>query len=83
MYEKRFNKKVLSKAIQMRPGDLYSDATRNQTIAELTRLGIFQYPSIRYSYADSLQSTLNTSIILEPRERFGLGFGLDLSLIHI
>ena len=81
--KKRFNKKVLSKAIQIRPGDLYSDATRNQTIAELNRLGIFQYPTIRYSYADSLQSALNTSIILEPRERFGLGFGLDLTQSNI
>ena len=81
--KKRFNKKVLSKAIQIRPGDLYSDATRNQTIAELNRLGIFEYPSIRYSYADSLQSALNTSIILEPRERFGLGFGLDLTQSNI
>ena len=81
--KKRFNKKVLSKAIQIRTGDLYSDATRNQTIAELNRLGIFEYPSIRYSYADSLQSTLNTSIILEPRERFGLGFGLDLTQSNI
>ena len=81
--KKRYNKKVLSKAIQIRPGDLYSDATRNQTIAELNRLGIFEYPSIRYSYADSLQSALNTSIILEPRERFGLGFGLDLTQSNI
>ena len=81
--KKRFNKKVLSKVIQIRPGDLYSDATRNQTIAELNRLGIFQYPTIRYSYADSLQSALNTSIILEPRERFGLGFGLDLTQSNI
>ena len=81
--KKRFNKKVLSKAIQIRTGDLYSDATRNQTIAELNRLGIFEYPSIRYSYADSLQSALNTSIILEPRERFGLGFGLDLTQSNI
>ena len=81
--KKRFNKKVLSKAIQIRPGGLYSDATRNQTIAELNRLGIFEYPSIRYSYADSLQSALITSIILEPRERFGLGFGLDLTQSNI
>ena len=83
LQKKRFNTKVLSKAIQMRPGDLYSDSARSKTIADLNRLGIFEYPTIRYRYADSLQTSLNTSIRLQARERFELGFGLDLTQSNI
>ena len=74
---------MLSKAIQMRSGDLYSDRARTQTIAKLNHLGIFEYPTITYSYSDSLETSLNTIITLRPRERFELEFGLDLTQSNI
>ena len=81
--KKRYNYNMLSKAIQMRSGDLYSDYARNQTIAKLNHLGIFEYPTISYSYSDSLETSLNSIITLRPRERFELEFGLDLTQSNI
>ena len=83
LQKKRYNHNMLSKTIQMRPGDLYSDRARTQTIAKLNHLGIFEYPTISYSYSDSLETTLNTIITLRPRERFELEFGLDLTQSNI
>ena len=81
--KKRYNQNMLSKAIQMRSGDLYSDRARTQTIVKLNHLGIFEYPTISYSYSDSLETALNTIITLRPRERFELEFGLDLTQSNI
>ncbi len=81
--KRRYSHKVLSKAIQMRPGDLYSDSERSKTIDKLNRLGIFEYPTVSYAYSDSKQTALNTIITLRPRERFELEFGLDLTQSNI
>ena len=81
--KRRYSHKVLSKAIQMRPGDLYSDSERSKTIDVLNRLGIFEYPTVSYAFSDSLQTALNTIITLRPRERFELEFGLDLTQSNI
>ena len=83
LQKKRYNHNMLSKTIQMRPGDLYSDRARTQTIAKLNHLGIFEYPTISYTYSDSLETSLNTIITLRPRERFELEFGLDLTQSNI
>ena len=83
MKKKRYSQNMLSKAIQMRSGDLYSDRARTETIAKLNHLGIFEYPTISYSYSDSLETSLNTIITLQPRERFELEFGLDLTQSNI
>ena len=81
--KKRYSQNMLSKAIQIRSGGLYSDRARTQTIAKLNHLGIFEYPTINYSYSDSLKTALNTIITLRPRERFELEFGLDLTQSNI
>ena len=83
LQKKRYNHNMLSKAIQMRSGDLYSDRARTETIAKLNHLGIFEYPTISYSYSDSLETALNTIVTLRPRERFELEFGLDLTQSNI
>ena len=81
--KKRYSQNMLSKAIQIRSGGLYSDRARTQTIAKINHLGIFEYPTISYSYSDSLETALNTIITLRPRERFELEFGLDLTQSNI
>ena len=81
--KRRYSHKVLSKAIQMRPGDLYSDSERSKTIDILNRLGIFEYPTVSYAFSDSLQTALNTIVTLRPKERFELEFGLDLTQSNI
>jgi outer membrane protein assembly factor BamA len=81
--KRRYSQNMLSKAIQMRSGDLYSDLARTETIAKLNHLGIFEYPTISYSYSDSLETTLNTIVTLRPKERFELEFGLDLTQSNI
>lgn len=81
--KKRFNTKVLSGMIQVRPDELYSDISRTKTLRQLNRLGIFEYPTINYAYKDSLNDALDVSIYLRPRERFELEFGLDFTQSNI
>lgn len=79
----RYRPKVLADAIGLRPGMPYSDLSRDQTLRQLNRLQIFEYPTINYSYSDSLQNSLNASILLRPKDRFGLEFGVDLTQSNI
>jgi len=79
----RYRPKILAEAIGLRPGDVYSDGARDKSLRQLNRLQVFEYPTINYSYSDSLQKNLNASIILRPKERFGLEFGADLTQSNI
>ena len=79
----RYRPKILAEAIGLRPGDVYSDEARDKSLRQLNRLQVFEYPTINYSYSDSLQNNLNASIILHPKERFGLEFGADLTQSNI
>ncbi|MBL6646571.1 MAG: BamA/TamA family outer membrane protein [Flavobacteriaceae bacterium] len=79
----RYSPKILAEAIGLRPGDVYSDEARDKSLRQLNRLQVFEYPTINYSYSDSLQKNLNASIILHPKERFGLEFGADLTQSNI
>lgn len=79
----RYRPKILAEAIGLRPGDVYSDEARDKSLRQLNRLQVFEYPTINYSYSDSLQKNLNASIILHPKERFGLEFGADLTQSNI
>jgi len=79
----RYRPKILAEAIGLRPGDVYSDEARDKSLRQLNRLQVFEYPTINYSYSDSLQKNLNASIILRPKERFGLEFGVDLTQSNI
>ena len=56
---------------------------RNLTYRYFANLKNFKYPNINYTLLSEKDNELNTTIILNPKERFSLGFDLDLSHSNI
>lgn len=79
----RYSKRLLRDAIPFKSTDLYSDNARSLTLKQLTRLQSFDYPTIRYDYADEEETLLDASIYLTPKKRYSLNFGLDLTQSNI
>ena len=78
-----YSKRLLRDAIPFKSTDLYSDNARSLTLRQLTRLQSFDYPTIRYDYADEEETLLDASIYLTPKKRYSLNFGLDLTQSNI
>jgi len=79
----KYRPKAIYSGISIRLGDLYSDQDRNLTYRYFTNLKNFKYPSINYTPIPGEKDALKASILLTPRERFSLGFDLDLSHSNI
>ena len=79
----KFNPKIITSGISIKKGELYSDEDRNLTYRYFTNLKNFKYPSINYSLISEEENALRASINLSPKERFSLGFDLDLSHSNI
>lgn len=79
----KFNPKTITSGISIKKGELYSDEDRNLTYRYFTNLKNFKYPSINYSLIPEEENALRASIYLSPKERFSLGFDLDLSHSNI
>jgi len=75
----KYNRRLLRESISFKTGEVYSDLARSTTLRQLTRLQSFDYPSIRYSYANDDETLLDAAIYLMPKERYSLQFGLDLT----
>ncbi|MEK9531230.1 MAG: hypothetical protein VWZ86_07165, partial [Flavobacteriaceae bacterium] len=75
----KYNSRLLREAITFRTGEVYSDKARSATLRQLTRLQSFDYPSIRYTYANEDETLLDAAVYLMPKERYSLQFGLDLT----
>lgn len=85
-YEKmRYRPKAIVDAIAITPGNVYKDIDRSLTYNQINDLRIFKYPNISYQevQSDTLKNILNTSILLTPQERFGLGADFDAFLSTI
>lgn len=79
----KYNPKAITYGITLKKGKLYSDLDRNLTYRYFTSLKNFKYPNINYTMLKDNDAELNTTILLSPRERFSLGFDLDLSHSNI
>ena len=79
----KYNPKAITSGISIRKGEFYSDLDRNLTYRYFTNLKNFKYPNINYTLLSEKDNELNTTIILNPKERFSLGFDLDLSHSNI
>ena len=75
----KYNKRLLRGAISFKTSEVYSDQARSTTLRQLTRLQSFDYPSIKYSYANDEETLLDAAIYLMPKKRYSLQFGLDLT----
>ena len=79
----KYSPKAINSGISIQLGDLYSDEKRNLTYRYFTNLKNFKYPSISHTTIPEENNALKASILLTPRERFSLGFDLDLSHSNI
>ena len=79
----RYKPRALLRGLFMKPGDLYSDSDRNQSYKYFSKLQNFKYPSIGYRPHPEDSTQLQTQVFLTPKERFSLGFDLDVSHSNI
>lgn len=79
----KYRPKVIANAIVQRPNDLFRDQDRSATLRQFTRLQSFDYPRLNVDYSSDETNSLDAHIFLTPKERFSLGFGLDLTQSNI
>ena len=79
----KYKPKALEEVIFINKGGAYSDLERSQTYRYISNLRNFKYPSITYSIIDNNKPDLVANIFLNPKERFSMGFDLDLSHSNI
>ncbi|MGB0375811.1 MAG: BamA/TamA family outer membrane protein [Flavobacteriaceae bacterium] len=79
----RYRPQALLRGLFMKPGDLYSDRDRNLSYRYFSKLQNFKYPSIGYRLHPEDSTQLEAQVFLNPKERFSLGFDLDVSHSNI
>ena len=79
----KYKPKALEEVIFIKKGKAYSDLERSQTYRYISNLRNFKYPSITYNIIDRNKPDLVANIFLNPKERFSMGFDLDLSHSNI
>ena len=77
--KQKYKPKALADIIFIKPGDLYKDISKAQTLTQLNNLKTFKYPNIKYEVdkRDSTSTNLIANILLTPREKFGFDFSLE------
>ena len=79
----KYRPQAITSGIAIKNDQPYSDLDRTLTYRYFTNLKNFKYPSINYSLIPEEENALRASINLSPKERFSLGFDLDLSHSNI
>lgn len=83
-YEKlRYNPKLLSESIFLKPGDVYTDTLRNLTRQHLKSLRNFKTTNIRYDSVQGSDDQLDVNIYLAPIEKYTLGLETELTHSNI
>lgn len=73
----RFRNKVIERAIDLQPGELYAEEKVQSTYAHLTRLGSFVSTNIHFSESAQDSSLLNTHITLTPAKANAVNLELE------
>ena len=79
----KYNSKLLRESIVFKTDEPYSDISRSITLKQLNRLQSFDYPTIKYQYANEDETLLDASIFLMPKKRYSLNFALDVTQSNI
>lgn len=79
----KYNSKLLRESIVFKSDEPYSDISRSITLKQLNRLQSFDYPTIKYQYANEEETLLDASIFLMPKKRYSLDFALDVTQSNI
>tara|TARA_A100001011_G_scaffold134951_1_gene142293 strand:+ start:16211 stop:18685 length:2475 start_codon:yes stop_codon:yes gene_type:complete len=78
-----YSSKLLRESIDFKTNEPYTDTSRSTTLKQLNRLQSFDYPTIRYQYANEDETLLDASIFLMPKKRYSLDFALDVTQSNI
>ena len=79
----KYSNKLLRESIDFKTNESYSDTSRTTTLKKLNRLQSFDYPTIRYQYANEDETLLDAYIFLMPKKRYSLDFALDVTQSNI
>ena len=79
----KYNPKLLSESIFIKPGEVYADSLRNLTRKHLKSLRNFKVINIKYEPVDSLNNQLDVSILLTPLDKFSLDLETELTHSNI
>ena len=71
-------KSFLKNQIEFRENEPFNDSLRSKTIQNLNNLDLFSFPSIGYEYLSESDKELSANIFLNPKKKYGLGFGFDI-----
>ena len=71
-------KSFLTNQIEFKINEVFNDSLRSKTIQNLNNLDLFSFPSIGYEYIKKSDDELSANIFLNPKKKYGLGFGFDL-----
>ena len=78
----KYSPKAISESIFFKTDSVYRDKDRIRTYRKFASLNNFKYPSIKF-IPDSTHTRLNTDIYLNSREKFSLGFNVDITHSNI
>ena len=79
----KYNPKLLSESIFIKPNEVYADSIRNLTRKHLKSLRNFKVINIKYEPVDSLNNQLDVSILLTPLDKFSLDLETELTHSNI
>ncbi|MBE7628616.1 BamA/TamA family outer membrane protein [Tenacibaculum piscium] len=77
----KYNPKILSQSLFMKPNMVYSDESKNLTRTHLRSLKNFKSTSIRYN--ELTENDLEATVFLTPIEKYTVGFDTELSRSNI
>ncbi len=75
----KYNPKLLSESIFIRPGEVYTDSLRNLTRIHLKSLKNFKTVNIQYKQVEGTDNRLDVFISLTPIEKYTLGLETELT----
>ena len=79
----KYNPKLLSESIFIKPAEVYSDSLRNLTRKHLKSLRNFKLINIRYDTIKHVDNQLDVNIFLTPLEKFSLDIETELTHSNI
>ena len=79
----KYNPKLLSESIFIKPSEVYSDSLRNLTRKQLKSLRNFKIINIQYDTIEQVDNQLDVNIFLTPMEKFSLDIETELTHSNI
>lgn len=79
----KYKPRALTSGMFIKNQDVFREKDRAATYRYFSNLRNFKYPSILYTPSKTEDGALSAALLLTPKERFSLGFDLDLSHSNI